>query len=98
MQKGNVTALLVAYAALAGCAGRASSAPDIAGVQRASDQLRAAMNAADTIAFLRLLADDLELFPPATAPINGSAAHDLFRGLFKQFALTSSPSVKRSGP
>jgi ketosteroid isomerase-like protein len=91
MLRAAAIAMLVACAALAGCTGRTSSAPDIAGARLAGEQFRTAMNAADTTAFFRLLADDLELLPPAATPISGSAAHDVFRGVFKQFAATLDP-------
>jgi ketosteroid isomerase-like protein len=94
MRIGNAVALLVTCTALAGCTGRTSSDPDAAGLRRASDRYRTALNAADTVAFFRLLADDVELFPPATTPISGSAAHDLYRGLLKQFAVTLDPLSK----
>lgn len=63
-----------------------------AGTARAaSEQYRVALNAGDTAAFLRLLEKDLELFPPAASPLQGAAAHDLFRGLFANFTATLEP-------
>jgi ketosteroid isomerase-like protein len=67
---------------LPACAGAGSSSTDMAPVRTAIEQLRSSLNSGDSTVFLSLLAEDVEVFPPGVAPLRGSAARDLFRGLF----------------
>ncbi len=88
----NLLRRLAVFAAMgigAGCAGPPAPEADVAAVRAAVNDLRVAVNAGDTAAFIRLTADDFEVFPPGTKPLNGEAARDLFRQLFAE----SSPSL-----
>jgi ketosteroid isomerase-like protein len=51
-------------------------------VQAAIERLRSSLNSGDSSTFFALLGEDVEVFPPGVAPLRGSAARDLFRGLF----------------
>ena len=73
----------------AGCSSPPAPEADVAGVRAAVNDLRVAVNAGDAAAFVRLTADDFEVFPPGTQPLHGEAARDLFRQLFAE----SSPSL-----
>ena len=94
MRAWSVAALLLFFPALSGCTRPDAPAADGAAVRMASDQYRTALNTADTTSFLALLAEDLELFPPGAAAIKGSPAHDVFRGLFREFVVTLDPLIE----
>ena len=75
----------------AGCAGPPAPEADVAGVKAAVNDLRGAVNAGDTAAFVRLTADDFEVFPPGTEPLKAESARGLFRGLFAESSLSLEP-------
>ena len=82
---------LLVFAIVLGCS-RASESRSHSGAARAaSERYRTALNTADTATFFGLLQEDLELFPPASTPLRGAAAHDVFRGLFTNFVATLEP-------
>ena len=85
---------LMTLATVIACSRPGATPSHAVAARAASEQYRVAMNAGDTSAFLRLLEKDLELFPPAASPLSGTAAHDLFRGLFANFTATLEPFSK----
>jgi ketosteroid isomerase-like protein len=82
----SLTVLLASL--LAACAGAGSSSTD---VQAAIEHLRSSLNSGDSTAFFALLAEDVEVFPPGVVPLRGSAARDLFRGLFTEATANLAP-------
>lgn len=83
--------LVAATAIGTGCAGPPAPAADVAGVRTAINNLRAAVNAGDTAAFVRLTADGFEVFPPGAEPLRGPAARDVFGGLFAKSSQSLEP-------
>ncbi len=82
-------ALAAAVVLTAAC--RAPAAPDVAGVRAAINELRTAINAGDSTAFLALLTDDFEVLPPASEPLAAPASQSLFRTLFRESSPTLDP-------
>jgi ketosteroid isomerase-like protein len=85
--------MLILFVVLAASAGSASAQAPAreAELRAAIASFRAALNGADSAAFFRLLAPDLEVFAPGAHPLRGTAARESFRPLFTGVKAEISP-------